>query len=450
MKRIPIALAALFAATSVASAAFSTIDPVREGSGDRRATLDAMELKAFPTSAWGTLSDWTGGEGLDTAQTDGKVVVVFTWAAWNPHSKGALRTAQRLVKRNSADDLIVVGVHDARRWDDAAKKAGAGLLLAHDADGAFREALHVDQDPDFYLIDRSGNLRFADIETASVSGAVAQLLAESRADAMDHPDKVMREAALTEAMARRSSAVRRDLDLSDMPDMAFAVPPQIAFERADWPRRWATFEKDVLKIRDDSGFGDDQGDVVRTFVPPERSENMFGRMPRAYDGRVTVVYFWSPDLIGSYERIQPLMDSLQRERWRDVNVIGVMSRIPPRNNSGFGQVDSEADERSRARFAGSILFAKTKRTYEHTIFADPDNAMIESLMGSNQFGGGDERTRNVRYAMVAVFSSDKVLRFIGLPLDSHFQTALEQTVRVDPGVRARRMVEEAWIRANRE
>jgi thiol-disulfide isomerase/thioredoxin len=445
MKRSPVVLAALLVAASAAHA----VDPVREGSGARRETLNSMELKAFPTSAWSTLSDWSGGEGLDTAQTDGKVVVVLTWAAWNPYSKGALRTAQRLVQRNSSDDLIVVGVHDAKRWDDTAKKAGEGLLLAHDADGGFRRALLVDQDPDFYVIDRAGNLRYADIETSSVTGAVAELLAESRADAADYPAKVSRETELMAAMARRSSAVRTDLDLSDMPDMAFPVPPQKAFEKADWPRRWVSFEKDVLNIRNDSGFGDSGEDDIRTFAPPERSDNMFGRPPRAFDGRVTVVYFWSPNLIGSYERIQPLMDSLQRERWRDVNVIGIMSRIPPRNNDGFGQVDSAADEKSRERFAELVEYAKTKRTYEHTIVADADNAFNESLLSSNSFSSNEE-TRNVRYAVVAVFSSDKVMRFIGLPTESHFRTALEQTVRVDPGVQARRMAEEAWIRAHKE
>jgi len=439
------ALAAVLLAVASAQGA---IDPVREGSGSRRDALNSMELKPFPTSAWDMLSDWTGGEGLDTAQTDGKVVVILTWAAWNPHSKGAVRLAKRLVERNG-DDLIVVGVHDARRWDAAAVKAGEGLLLAHDADGAFRKAMLVDQDPDFYLIDRSGNLRFADIETSSVSGAVAQLLAETRSDAADYPEKVVRQSAAIAALERRSSAVRSDLDLSNMPDMTFAVPPQAAYERANWPRRWVSFETDVINIRNDSRFGDQQADDVRTFVPPERSENMFGRTPRSYDGRVTVLYFWSPSVVGSYERIHPLMDTLQRENWRDVNVIGVMSRIPPSNNNRFDQAGSDADEKSRKRFEELIQYAKTKRTYEHTIVADTDNAILGSLLGDDQGGGRRNAGANVRYVVVAVFSSDKVMRFVGLPTESHFRTALEQTLRVDPGVAARRLKEEFWIRENK-
>ena len=102
--------------------------------------------------------------------------------------------------------------------------------------------------------------------------------------------------------------------------------------------------------------------------------------------------------------------------------------------------------RTKAELVG---YAKTKRSYEHTILADADNAIIDSLLNTGQFFGGDEATRNVRYAVVAVFSFDKVMRFVGLPTESHFRTALEQTLRVDPGVIARRKQEEFWIQENK-
>lgn len=439
---------ATFAAILLASSALQAqIDPVREGAGARREALTEMELKPFPASAWSTLTDWTGGEGLDTAQTDGKVVVIMTWAAWSPHSKGALRTAKKLVERHNSDDLIVVGVHDARRWDAAAAKAGEGLLLAHDADGTFRKTLHVDQDPDFYLIDRSGNLRFADVETSAVSGAVTLLLAESRADAIDHPDKLARSAEAIAAAQRRSVAVQKELDLSDMPDMTFIAPPSARYEQANWPSRWLTFETDVLDIG--NNFRSGGGTAYRSFDPPESSPNMFGRAPRSFDGRVTVMYFWTPDSVGSYERIQPLMDALQRERWRDVNVIGVMCRIPPRSTRLRGAAIFEADEASRKEFADLVKYAKTKRTYDHTIIADADNAVLTALLGLEE-NRGRRGTIDVRFSSVAVFSSDKTMRFVGLPTESHFRTALAQTLKVDPGVAVRRAAEDVWIKQNKE
>ena len=434
------AFVSVLVAATISSAA---ADPVREGAGDRRDALDAMELKPFPAVAWTMLSDWTNGEALSPGRTDGKVVLILTWANWNPHSRGAVKAAQRIAEKHSHDDLIVVGVHDARRFNDAAKTAGAGLLLAHDADGSFRQALRVDQDPDFYVIDRAGNLRFADIETASVQDAVVQLVAESRRDADGYPARVLREAAALEALARRSSAVQKELDLSDMPDLTFPSASEQQYTAADWPNRWAEFEKDVLKIRRDNAV-DEQADDIRVLTPPEPSENMFGRPPRSFEGRVTVMYFWSPTLLGSYELVQPMMDLLQRERWRDVNVIGVMTRMPVRGRDGR-ELSAEADDKDRKRFSGLVGMAKRKRTYEHTIVADAEHEIIDALLAGDQFGGRrDEEI--ARYAAVAVFSSDKILRWVGPPRSSRFRTALEHTLRVDPGVAARRQVEQVWIR----
>ena len=163
------------------------------------------------------------------------------------------------------------------------------------------------------------------------------------------------------------------------------------------------------------------------------------------------MYFWSPQLIGSYQRIQPMMDRLQREMWRDVNVIGVMTRIPPRDDNRFGRNnDGAADERSRKQFEGLVRNAKVKRNYEHTIIADTDQAIIEGLLNSDQNFRGRDENLAARYSLVAVFSSDKNMRWIGLPQNSRFRTALDQTLRVDPGVKARRGVEEVWIREQKK
>src|SRR4030095_5940001 len=48
-----------------------------------------------------------------------------------------------------------------------------------DAQNEFRKALLSTQDPDFYIVDRAGNLRYADVETASVEGAVNFLVDET-------------------------------------------------------------------------------------------------------------------------------------------------------------------------------------------------------------------------------------------------------------------------------
>jgi thiol-disulfide isomerase/thioredoxin len=403
-----------------------------------------MELRPFPSDAWSNLSDWTGGE-VSASTTSGQVVLICTWANWNPLCKSAVSTAIRMADQHGGKGLIVVGAHDHRRWDDAAKKAGEGMILAVDEDGAFREALLVDQDPDFYLIDRAGNLRYADIETGSVAEATRQLVGETREDAADYPARLEREAARAAAEARRTGQIQAELDLSELPDVSFVPPQAEAYTQANWPNRAREFEEDVLQIRN-RGFGSDEAPSVTIAQPPADPTQMFGRKPRSALGRVTVVYFWTPDFYPSWARIQPQMNQLQREKWRDVNVYGVLTRFATRNNSGsFNNQSQEEVEQARKRFENLVTKAKARRDYDHTIFPDPDDALLSSVLANNSGRGFENRF----LPLVAIFSSDNQMRWIGTPRDSRFETALSQVLRVDPGVQARRAAEDKWIRENK-
>ena len=441
-KRTHIALTALVA-IGLAGAPALAQGPAKEGSGDRRERLDRMELTPFPSTAWSHLSDWTDGEVTPSA-LDGNVVLICTWANWNPLSKNAVATARRLAKAHADEGLIVVGVHDRRRWDDAAKKAGEGMILAVDADGKFREMLLVDQDPDMYLIDRAGNLRFADIETGSVPEAVRQLLSETRESAADYPASLERRAAAEAQAARRTGQIQSELDLSELPDLPFVAPAADAYTKADWPNRWEEFEEEVLEQR--GGFNSEPASASIT-QPPASPTQMFGRTPRSAQGRATVVYFWTPDFYPSYQNIQPRMNLLQREKWRDVNVYGVLTRFNVRENGSSQNESQDEAERARRRFEGLVTKAKARRDYDHTIFPDPDDALITSIVAGSS--GGNNNLQRAVLPLVAIFSSDNQMRWVGHPDHSRFQAALEQVLRVDPGVQARRAAENEWIRENK-
>lgn len=444
MPRSSIALTTLVA-LGLAGAPAVAQGPAREGSGDRRERLDRMELTPFPSGAWAHLTDWTGGEATPSMM-NGKVVLICTWANWNPLSRNAVATARRLAKAHAEDGLVVIGAHDRRRWDEAAKKAGEGMVMAVDSDGKFRAALLVDQDPDMYLIDRAGNLRYADIETGSVPGAVRELLGETRASAADYPASLERLAAAEAEAARRTGQIQRELDLSQLPDLPFVAPASDAYTKADWPNRAEDFEEDVLQMR--SGPNDDPP-VVSIAQPPTNPVEMFGRSPRSAQGRATVVYFWTPDFYPSYQNIQPRMNLLQREKWRDVNVYGVLTRFNVRNDSGGFQNDNQDEaERARRRFEGLVVKAKARRDYDHTIFPDAEDALISSVLAGSNSGGSGNLRRAV-LPLVAVFSSDNQMRWLGHPNDSRFQAALAHVLRVDPGVQARRAAENQWIREHR-
>ena len=61
------------------SASAQVVSPsvVREGTGERRKTLDAMELNAWSTDALKNISDWVGGKAPVSSDLSGKVVGKF-------------------------------------------------------------------------------------------------------------------------------------------------------------------------------------------------------------------------------------------------------------------------------------------------------------------------------------------------------------------------------------
>eukprot|EP01026_Neomeris_dumetosa_P041903 TRINITY_DN34785_c0_g1_i1.p1 TRINITY_DN34785_c0_g1~~TRINITY_DN34785_c0_g1_i1.p1 ORF type:complete len:231 (+),score=46.48 TRINITY_DN34785_c0_g1_i1:174-866(+) len=217
MKRLISAMACAVLAGSAGA------DVVREGAGERRAKLDAMELKAFDDGALKGLSDWSSE--VTKAQTSGKVVLLVTWASWYSPSQQVLPLAQQLSQKHS--DLVVIGVHHPKGFERAAavaKSRGVSFPIAHDADGKLREALMVDQDPDFYVIDRAGQMRYADIATGSVTKAVEELIGESRQDASTLNDRLAAQRAAEEARFRATGKINQEVDLRSLPEIPFQPP----------------------------------------------------------------------------------------------------------------------------------------------------------------------------------------------------------------------------------
>ena len=58
------------------------------------------------------------------------------------------------------------------------KERGISYPVCVDRDGKTNEAYTVDSYPDYYLIDRQGRLRGADVSTAGLEKAIEALLAE--------------------------------------------------------------------------------------------------------------------------------------------------------------------------------------------------------------------------------------------------------------------------------
>lgn len=436
-------LPACLVAMAIALPAFGQTAPLRESTGQRLADLDKMELTPFPAANWALLTDWANGDALSPATTDGNVVLIVTWANWNAGSTKVLPIVQRLASENESKGLVVVGVHHNDGWEgaaDGAKKAGITFRYAHDVNNAFRAAIKADNDPDFYLIDRAGQLRYADIQTQSVNSAVLELVGETREQASDLPALLKKKRAEQDAAAKRTGAIRQDFDLAKLPEMDVPKQSPDAYTKAAWPERYKEFETSQLRMNQYNYGG--QADIKVLELPKAANGVRWFDSPPAMNGRAFVVYFWSPDIYASWNQTQGMMDQLQKEKGRDISVIGVVIQKGPDFNAN-SVPSAEENEKARIKFLETVEAARTRRQYDHANIVDPDRSVIQVLLGSNNSAG-----QELPFPLAAIFSSDLTLRWIGPPTDSRFRTALEQVLRVDPAVQVRREMEQEYIRSH--
>jgi len=158
----------------------------REGKGERRKTLDAMEGRPAPALKLGT---WISGDPVTLEGLRGKVVVIQFWAAWCGPSLRMIQGLDELARRHEEDGLVVIAIHWRDRFErQAARKQVEGRAFAAVLDGegdaarkgAVAVEYHADGTPDTYVVDRKGILRFADLANDELARAVRILLREGR------------------------------------------------------------------------------------------------------------------------------------------------------------------------------------------------------------------------------------------------------------------------------
>lgn len=433
--RAILAAAAVSLAGAVSAQTAQQSDPliIREGEGLRRTQLDKMELAPFPADAWAKLSDWKNGNAVSGADISGKVVLICTYSDWYAPAKRGFSLARRMAETYGAQGLVVVCAHHKEGWANAPKPAapaGAMMLLAHDAQGAFRDALRVDQDPDFYFIDRSGQMRLADVTTESVEEGCKLLLAETPEAAAGTKQRLADEARQRDLDQRRVDALREQVDLTQMPSLPFMDPTADQYKNAKWPEL----------PRDPNNYQNKEAKLEPRPIPlPEA--NWFPSKPDL-KGRAVLIYLWHPDLAMSFDRFMNQADLFQRQRGRDLIVVGVMT-----NFSGVQNMESEMTESQKdpAKLLKRLeTFAKSRK-FEHYLTFDPSGAIFDAVKNQNN---------EIAWPMLIVVSTDRMARWWPV-FDSsnqrviagvHWLAALDRVLAVDPGVQARRAAEAEWIR----
>ncbi len=407
--------------------------PVRlEGSGDRRAQLDAMQLKPFDGALWSELSEWSGTP-VSVESTAGKVVLIVTWSGWYKPTHAAVRKAQSLHTQFAPKGLVVVGVHNPREFSGAAAAAttlGVTFPYAADAKGKFREGLKVDQDPDFYLIDRAGQMRYADVETDSVDAAVKQLLDETA----DAAGKILGDRAARDAAAERDRMRIRDVSgrvrPGEAPTVPFDLPDAEVYKAVKWPRLAKT-----------SGTGDGANaynqlvDRINKDAPGVTlpDEGWSPSRPNT-KGKLTILYIVDPGWRDMMNIMTP-MNRIQDVFERDAVVISNVARYEQQQNAD--QDPREVAER-RLRLERIIQSIHQNRQLNHPTLTAPIPGDLFTNNVLPIFGRSIDEV-----AVTLILSSDGVLRWVGHPTTDTFPSTVERLISLDPGVQARRKAEDA-------
>jgi thiol-disulfide isomerase/thioredoxin len=400
---------------------------LREGEGSRRALLDARERMPFDPTTWAKLSDWKNGAGLTATDTKDKVVLVCTWTDYLPACKRAVQAAQRVAARHASDGVIVVLVHSSDFWDKASKPmpTGGTLLVAHDSKGEFRKALDVDHDPDFYVIDRAGQLRYADIMPDSVDAAVAHLVKETPENATSIVQRLDDERMGIDREFRRTSANNQNAKFVDIPEQSFAMPSEEDYAKVNWPKRPA----------DESKLDRDPNAQLPTKVIELPKTGWYPKQPEL-KGRAVMLYVWSPHIGFSYYDVMPEVDRMQRQFGRDVVVVGVMCDFSTMNSYKLTD-DQRNHEKLMQRFDD---ICKTRK-FEHSLVPSLD---------VNPYLVINENVTEVPAPGLMILSSDGTCRWWQHEKSQiNPLAALAKIIELDPGIQARKRAEEEWLKTHK-
>ncbi|MFG0298428.1 MAG: thioredoxin-like domain-containing protein [Phycisphaerales bacterium JB047] len=353
----------------------------REGDAKHIAEMQQLETKPFDLALFDSLSDWTHDKQLNASAIEGKVVLLGLVDSASPQSMLTLSTLARYERQNSDDGLVVLAVHPEFGWDAISEKVNEGRVrvqVAKDKGNAFAEALKSDDTPDLYLIDRAGQLRYADFESRSLKRAVGQLLRES-------PEEAIENAAL---QAQGIEVAAEDKAPAAAPDLPTVTSAD--YEAADWP------EHNTRKL----SAKDMQGKPLPVALGNE--EWLSEKKPT--EGKVLVLDFWAT-WCGPCRAASPKLEEIQREYEGKVEVLAIGG--------------SSDDEGAHKKYV-----IANKKAYSNLY--DKRDHINNAL-----------QVRGIPHTVV--MSSDGVIRWQGNPLNRDFKKIVEQVINADPLASAQAM-----------
>ncbi len=156
-----------------------------EGNSERRGALARFD-QCPEAPALGAVTRWTNteatmGSATSLAELRGKIVVLDFWATWCGPCIASIPKLNALAEKYADKGVVIIGVchpEGGEKMLDTAKTHKIAYPICLDARGEANKAYSVDGYPDFFIIDREGRLRGADVINARIEDAIEHLLAE--------------------------------------------------------------------------------------------------------------------------------------------------------------------------------------------------------------------------------------------------------------------------------
>jgi len=146
-----------------------------------RDAITAMQGKPAPALA---TTKWLNSKPLTLADLKGKIVVLDFWATWCGPCLASVPHNNELQKKYADKGVVIIAVCAPRggeKMEATVKARNIQYAVALDAGkGDTFAAYKADSYPDYYVIDRKGNLRWGDIRNSDLEEAIKSLIAEKK------------------------------------------------------------------------------------------------------------------------------------------------------------------------------------------------------------------------------------------------------------------------------
>lgn len=163
-------------ATPLTKPTLAAKDEWLEGDGDRREMLNTMHGKPAPAL---TVENWMNSSELSADDLKGKIVVLDFWATWCGPCIASIPKNNAIAEKYADKGVVFIGVCHPRgveKMSETASEHGITYPIAADPSGSTNEAFKVNSYPDYYIIDRQGNVVVADAKNNAVEAILEELL----------------------------------------------------------------------------------------------------------------------------------------------------------------------------------------------------------------------------------------------------------------------------------